>query len=89
MLSPETFEMLQKGGAYLLLVIAIGWLVTDRNRLLKSMSDKDAIIAAKDDVIHKKDEKLAALSERTITAIVEFRGLLQSVVDIFNSSRKR
>lgn len=89
MISPETFDMLQKGGAYLLLVIAVGWLVADRNRLLTSLSEKDAIIKAKDAVIEKKDEKLAALSERTITAIVEFRGLLQSVVDIFNNSRKR
>lgn len=82
MISPETFEMLQKGGAYLLLVIAVIWLVGDRNRLLKSLSEKDEILSAKDD-------KLAALSEKTIVTIAEFRGLLQSVVDIFNSSKRR
>lgn len=82
MISPETLEMLQKGGAYVLLVLAIIWLVNDRNRLLKSLS-------AKDDAIAAKDEKLAALSERTITSIIEFKGLLQSVVDIFNNGRKR
>lgn len=89
MLSPETFEMVQKGGAYLLLVVAVLWLVADRNRLLKSLADKDETIKGERAIIAAKDEKLAALSERTITAIVEFRGLLQSVVDIFNSSRKR
>lgn len=82
MLSPETLELIQKGGVVVLLLIAIIWLVTDRNRLLKSLSDKDAVIAAKDD-------KLLALSESTISTMTEFRGLLQSVIDIFNSSRRR
>jgi len=89
MLSPETFEMVQKGGAYFLLVVAVIWLVTDRNRLLKSLSDKDEIIRLERLAIAAKDEKLAALSERTITAIAEFRGLLGSVVEMFNNSRKR
>lgn len=82
MLSPETLDMLQKGGPYLLFVIAIVWLVNDRNRLLKSLSDKDTEISAKDD-------KLGALSERTLVTLTEMKGLLQSVVDIFNSSSRR
>lgn len=82
MLSPETFELLQKGGPYVLLVIAIVWLVGDRNRLLKSLSDKDDEISAKDD-------KLGTLSERTIVTLTEIKGLLQSVVDIFNSPNRR
>lgn len=89
MLSPETLDFIQKGGVLLLLLIAVGWLARERNRLLESLGEKDKVIAAKDAIIAAKDDKLAALSERTITAIVEFRGLLQSVVDIFNSSRKR
>lgn len=32
-------------------------------------------------------EKLDTLAERTITAMVEFKALLQTVVDIFNRSR--
>lgn len=32
-------------------------------------------------------EKLDALAERTITAMVEFRSLLQTVVDMFNRGR--
>ncbi len=62
MISPETLEMLQKGGSYLLLVIAIGWLIRDRNRLL-------AIVA-------EKDDKLLSLSERTIVVMTELKGLL-------------
>lgn len=89
MLSPETVELLQKGGMLVGSWLVIAWLLWDRKRFLVSLADKDTIIKAKDALIASKDEKLAALSERTITAIVEFRGLLQSVVDIFNSSRKR
>lgn len=32
-------------------------------------------------------EKLDVLAERTITAMVEFKALLQTVVEIFNRSR--
>lgn len=32
-------------------------------------------------------EKLDTLAERTITAMVEFKALLQTVVEIFNRSR--
>lgn len=32
-------------------------------------------------------EKLDTLAERTITAMVEFKALLQTVIDIFNRSR--
>lgn len=62
MISPETLEMLQRGGSYLLLVLAIGWLIRDRNRLL-------AIVA-------EKDDKLLSLSERTIMVMTELKGLL-------------
>lgn len=81
MLSPETLELIQKGGMLLLLLIAIGWLVADRNRLLKSLSDKDTVIQA-------KDAKLLALSERTIATMTEFKGLLQTFVDVYNSKRR-
>lgn len=80
-MSPETIELIQKGGVLVVLMLVIGWLLADRNRLLSSIKSKDEMLALKDD-------KLSALAERTITAIVEFRGLLQSVVDIFNA-RKR
>lgn len=83
MLSPETFEVMKQGGAYLLLLMAVGWLIKDRTRLLESLADKDKIIAAKDDLIHQKDEKLGALAERTLTAIIESRELLKTVVDMF------
>lgn len=82
MISPETFEMVQKGGMLVLLLIAIGWLVADRNRLLKALGEKDATIA-------EKDDKLAALSERCIVTMTEFKVLLQSVVDIFNTQKRR
>jgi glucose-6-phosphate dehydrogenase assembly protein OpcA len=32
-------------------------------------------------------QKLDTLSERTITAMVEFKNLLQTVVDVFNGKR--
>lgn len=81
MISPETFEMIQKGGVLLLLLIAIGWLVVDRNRLLKSLSDKDEVIA-------NKDEKLLALSTSTIQTMTEFKGLMQMVIDMLNVKRR-
>lgn len=81
-LTPETLDLVQKGGMLVLLLIAIAWLVADRNRLLKSLSEKDAVIS-------EKDDKLAALSERCITTMTEFKVLLQSVVDIFNTTKRR
>jgi len=80
MFSAETLDLLNRGGMLGLCFVAIGWLVVDRNRLLKSMGDKDEIIAA-------KDEKLAALSEKTLVNIAEFKILLQSVVDIVSKRR--
>jgi len=81
MISPETFEMIQKGGMLVLLLIAIGWLVIDRNRLLKSLSDKDEVIA-------DKDAKLLALSTDTIKTMTEFKGLMQMVIDMLNVKRR-
>lgn len=81
MISPENLELIQKGGMLVLLLIAIGWLVIDRNRLLKSLSDKDEAIA-------EKDEKLLALSTSTIQTMTEFKGLLQMVVDMLNVKRR-
>lgn len=37
----------------------------------------------------KLQEKLDDLAERTITAMVEFKALLQTVIDIFNRSMPR
>jgi hypothetical protein len=34
-----------------------------------------------------KEGKVEALAERTIQAMVEFRGLLQTVIDIFNGRK--
>lgn len=81
MFSPETLELIQKGGMLVLLLIAIGWLVADRNRLIKSLSSKDEAIAT-------KEAQLLALSERTIATMTEFKGLLQTVVDVYNSKRR-
>lgn len=33
--------------------------------------------------------RLETLAERTVSAMVEFKGLLQTVIDIFNGSRKK
>ncbi len=69
MISPESFEMIQKGGMLLLMVVAIVWLVRDRNRLLDSMSAKDELIA-------KKDDQLLEVTKGTITTMAELKGLL-------------
>lgn len=69
MISPETLDLIQKGGMIVLLLIAVAWLVSDRNRLLESLRSKDRIIA-------EKDDKLLALSERTFTVLAELKGLL-------------
>lgn len=70
MISPETLDLIQKGGMLLLLLIAVGWLVSDRNRLLESLRAKDKIIADKDD-------KLLSLSVQAITVMTELKGLLR------------
>lgn len=80
-MSPETIDLIQKGGTLVFALIVIGWLLVDRNRLLKSLGDKDAIIA-------EKDDKLAALSERTIVTMIEFKTLLQSVADLLMQKRR-
>jgi hypothetical protein len=82
MISPETLTLIKEGGVPVLLMIAIAWLVMDRNRILKALGDKDEEIADKND-------KLVALSERTIVTMTEFKALLQSVVDIFNTTKRR
>jgi hypothetical protein len=88
-MSPETIDLVQKGGVLVFALLVIGWLLLDRNRLLDSLSDKDKVIAAKDAIIAAKDDKLAALSEKCITTMTEFKVLLQSVVDIFNTTKRR
>ncbi len=77
LLSPETFDILQKGGSYLLMLIAIIWLVADRSRLLKSLSEKDAALA-------QKEAQVLSLAERSATTTAEFRSTIQACVDIFN-----
>lgn len=74
MISPEQFEMIQKGGMLALLLIAIGWLITDRNRLLASLKEKE--------------KQLLDLSVGTIQSMTEFKGLLQTVIDIFNGRKQ-
>lgn len=69
MISPETLEIIQKGGMVVLLLVAIGWLVADRNRLLESLKAKDQLIAA-------KDEKIISISERAFTVMAEIRILM-------------
>lgn len=65
----------KEAGAYIspLLMAAILWLVTDRNRLLDSLSKKDSVIA-------EKDEKLQSLSERTLVTMTEIKTFLFSGV---------
>lgn len=69
LISPETFEMIQKGGVVLLLLIAVCWLVWDRNRLLGSLKSKDELIA-------KKDSQLLDVTKQTIMVMTELKGLL-------------
>jgi len=80
-MTPETFDLIQKGGVLACLLIAIGWLVLDRNRLIKALSDKDEIIAA-------KDSQILALSTSTIQTMTEFKGLMQMVIDMLNVKRR-
>lgn len=88
-MSPETIDLIQKGGVLVFALLVIGWLLVDRNRLLDSLGAKDELIKAKDAIIAAKDDKLAALSERCITSMTEFKVLMQSVVDIFNATKRR
>lgn len=69
MISPETLEMIQKGGMLLMALMAIGGLLWDRNRLLVSLS-------AKDDLIAKKDTQLLDVTKQTIMVMMELKGLL-------------
>ncbi len=66
----------KEAGAYIapLLMGAVIWLNTDRNRLLDVLKDKDAQLSDKDD-------KLLSLSERTLVTMAEIKTFL------FNSGR--
>lgn len=75
LISPEAFEMIQKGGMLLLLVIAVIALALDRNRLLTSLSKKDTVIA-------KKDDQLLEVTKNTITTMAELKGLLSGRRDV-------
>lgn len=68
-MTPETIDLIQKGGMLVLLLFGIGWMGIDRNRLLESLKSKDALIA-------KKDDQLISLTERTITVMTELKGLM-------------
>lgn len=57
-----------------LLLIAIVWLIADRNRLLASLKEKD--------------KQLLDLSVGTNQTMIEFKGLLQTVIDIFNGRKQ-
>jgi hypothetical protein len=67
------FAFVREGGAYCapLLLLAILWLEVDRRRLLKSLSEKD-------DVIASKDAKIESLSERMIEVMAAVRTFLFS-----------
>jgi hypothetical protein len=71
MTSEALLAFVREGGAYCapLLLLAILWLELDRRRLLKSLSDKDEIIAV-------KDAKIESLSERVIEVATAVRTLL-------------
>ena len=60
-----------EGGKYcaVLELLALIWMNTDRNRLLKSLT-------AKDDLLKEKDDKLVSLSERTLVATTEIKTFL-------------
>jgi hypothetical protein len=74
-IDPNQLDLVSKGGVLLLLLVAIWWLNRDRVRLIAENKDKD--------------EKLRNLSERAIVAMVELKGTVQGVADIFkNGSRK-
>lgn len=69
MISPEAFELIQKGGMLLLLIVAVIALWRDRNRLLESLSEKDALIA-------KKDAQLLDVTKGTISVMTELKMLM-------------
>ena len=71
MTSEALFAFVREGGAYCapLLLLAILWLELDRRRLLKSLADKDEIIAT-------KDAKIESLAERIIEVATAVRTLL-------------
>lgn len=60
-----------EGGKYcaVLELAAIIWLNVDRKRLLESLTAKDALLK-------EKDDKLASLSERTLTFMAEIKTFL-------------
>lgn len=63
----------KEAGAYIspLLMGAVIWLNADRNRLLNSIGKKDVQLL-------DKDEKLHALSERTLVTMTEIKTFLFS-----------
>lgn len=71
MTTEQIWESVRNGGppVILLLLLAIGWLLLDRNRLLKSISAKDVIIM-------QKSDKLESLSERLLVVLTEVRTFL-------------
>lgn len=59
-----------------LLLLGCLWLDQDRRRLLRSLSRKDALIAAKDRAIADKDSKIEKLAERMLTAVASINAFL-------------
>lgn len=80
-MSPDTIDLVQKGGTLVFALLVIGWLLVDRNRLLKALGEKDEVIAAKDD-------KLLALSERTLVSMSEFKAVVDRVADLLATKRR-
>lgn len=74
-ISTDQLDLIQKGGMVLLLLIAIWWLDKDRRRLIAENKSMN--------------DKLTDLSERTIVAMVELRGTVRGVADIFKNGSKR
>ncbi len=68
MTAAEVWELTKNGGppVILLLMLAVGWLNSDRKRLLESLS-------AKDRIIESKSAKLESLSERTLVLMTELK----------------
>lgn len=65
------FQKVQEGGAVaaVLLLGALVWMAKDRNRLLESLKQRDAIIA-------EKDAKLESLSERALVLFTKVETFL-------------
>lgn len=63
----------KEAGAYIspLLMGAVIWLNSDRNRLLESLGKKDLLLS-------EKDEKLQSLSERTLVTMTEIKTFMFS-----------